>query len=72
MDRPSPGASFADHLGFPHSVGGADLGHSVRAAVVAVPIVVLLAYLAYLAYVAASRIDVDVATDVGGGVGGER
>lgn len=51
------GASFADYLGFPHSVGGVDLGHPITAVVFAVPIVVLVAY------VAASRIDTDTDVD---------
>ena len=40
------GASFADYIAFPHSVGGLGVGHGVVALVLTVVIVVLVGYLA--------------------------
>ena len=45
------GASFADWLGFPRSVGGVGLGHPLTAVLFAIPL------LAVIAYIGSSRID---------------
>ena len=64
MTRPL-GASFADWLGVPRSLGGLNLGRGNVAIIFTIPIVLLVAYLSV------SKVDVDPAEQPGARDAGE-